>query len=84
MGVVVAWRAAFPVVLGDSGVVGDEREAPKNGVSGFAVLPEDESKEASRTNPYFLAFAVAGRRGRLRRGSALGLPGPDRRNGWFG
>ena len=56
MGVVVAWRAAFPEVLGDAGVVGDDRVAPKNGVSGFAVLPADVSKEASRTNPYVLAF----------------------------
>ena len=48
MGVVVAWRAAFPEVLGDSGVVGYDREAPKNGISGFAVLPKDESEGGER------------------------------------
>ena len=76
MGVVVAWRAAFPVVLGDSGVVGDDREPPKNGVSGFAVLPEDESKEASRTNPYVLAFAARDAAGDCAGGVLSGYPDP--------
>ena len=76
MGVVVAWRAAFPEVLGDSGVVGGEREASENGISGFAVLPEDETKEASRTNPYYLAFAVRDASGRCAGGVLSGYPDP--------
>lgn len=76
MGVVVAWRAAFPVVLGDSGVVGYEREASENGISGFAVLPEDETKEASATNPYYLAFAVRDASGRCAGGVLSGYPDP--------
>ena len=76
MGVVVAWRAAFPVVLGDSGVVGYEREASENGISGFAVLPEDETKEASGTNPYYLAFAVRDAAGRCAGGVLSGYPDP--------
>ncbi len=76
MGVVVAWRAAFPEVLGDSGVVGGEREASENGISGFAVLPEDEMKEASQANPYFLAFAVRDASGRCAGGVLSGYPDP--------
>jgi len=76
MGVVVAWRAAFPVVLGDSGVVGYERQASENGISGFAVLPEDETKEASRANPYYLAFAVRDAAGRCAGGVLSGYPDP--------
>lgn len=76
MGVVVAWRAAFPEVLGERGVVGDEREAPENGVSGFAVLPEDTGREAGRTNPYFLAFAVRDDAGGCAGGVLSGFPDP--------
>lgn len=76
MGVVVAWRAAFPEVLGEAGVVGYEREAPKNGVSGFAVLPEDTGREAGRTNPYFLAFAVRDDAGDCAGGVLSGYPDP--------
>ena len=80
MGVVVAWRAAFPEVLGDSGVVGYERQASENGISGFAVLPADETKEASRANPYYLAFAVRDAAGRCAGGVLSGYPDPtDRR-----
>jgi hypothetical protein len=76
MGVVVAWRAAFPEILGDSGVVGGEREASENGISGFAVLPADETKEASRVNPYYLAFAVRDAAGRCAGGVLSGYPDP--------
>ena len=76
MGVVVAWRAAFPEVLGDSGVVGYERKAAENGISGFAVLPADETKEASRANPYYLAFAVRDAAGRCAGGVLSGYPDP--------
>ncbi len=76
MGAVVAWRAAFPEVLGDSGVVGYEREASTSGISGFAVLPEDETKEASRDNPYFLAFAVRDASGACAGGVLSGFPDP--------
>ena len=76
MGVVVAWRAAFPEILGDSGVVGYEREASENGISGFAVLPKDETKEASRSNPYVLAFAVRDAAGRCAGGVLSGYPDP--------
>ncbi len=76
MGVVVAWRAAFPEVLGDSGVVGDDRVAPKNGISGFAVLPADVSKEASTTNPYVLAFAARDAAGVCAGGVLSGYPDP--------
>lgn len=76
MGVVVAWRAAFPEVLGDAGVVGYEREAPQNGVSGFAVLPEDTGRQASRTNPYFLAFAVRDDADHCAGGVLSGYPDP--------
>lgn len=76
MGVVVAWRAAFPDVLGDSGVVGSERPAPENGISGFAVLPADETREASRANPYVLAFAARDASGRCAGGVLLGYPDP--------
>ena len=76
MGAVVAWRAAFPEVLGDSGVVGYEREASENGISGFAVLPEDETKEASRANPYYLAFAVRDAAGECAGGVLSGYPDP--------
>ena len=76
MGVVVAWRAAFPEVLGDAGVVGSDREAPKNGVSGFAVRPEDTSKEAGRTNQYYLAFAARDDAGRCAGGVLSGYPDP--------
>jgi hypothetical protein len=76
MGVVVAWRAAFPEALGEAGVVGYEREAPKNGVSGFAVLPEDTSREAGRRNPYFLAFAVRDDAGDCAGGVLSGYPDP--------
>jgi hypothetical protein len=76
MGVVVAWRAAFPEVLGDAGVVGGEREATENGISGFAVLPKDETKEASRANPYYLAFAVRDASGRCAGGLLSGYPDP--------
>ena len=76
MGVVVAWRAAFPLVLGDSGVVGYERQASKNSISGFAVLPKDETKEASRANPYYLAFAVRDAAGGCAGGVLSGYPDP--------
>ena len=76
MGVVVAWRAAFPEVLGESGVVGYEREARRNGVSGFAALPEDTSRVAGRTNPYFLAFAVRDDAGKCAGGVLSGYPDP--------
>lgn len=76
MGVVVAWRAAFPEVLGDAGVVGGERQATENGISGFAVLPKDETKEASRTNPYYLAFAVRDSSGHCAGGVLSGYPDP--------
>jgi hypothetical protein len=80
MGAVVAWRAAFPEVLGDSGVVGYEREAPENGISGFAVLPDDENEEASSDNPYYLAFAARDVEGRCAGGVLSGYPDPtDRR-----
>jgi hypothetical protein len=76
MGVVVAWRAAFPEVLGDAGVVGYEREAPENGVSGFAVLPEDTAKVAGRANPYYLAFAARDDAGNCAGGVLSGYPDP--------
>ena len=76
MGVVVAWRAAFPEVLGEAGVVGYERRAPKNGVSGFAVLPEDDSRVAAADNPYYLAFAVRDDSGRCAGGVLSGHPDP--------
>ncbi len=76
MGAVVAWRAAFPEVLGDSGVVGYEREASTSGISGFAVLPADETQEASRDNPYFLAFAVRDAAGACAGGVLSGYPDP--------
>jgi hypothetical protein len=76
MGVVVAWRAAFPEVLGDSGVVGYEREASENGISGFAVLPKDATQEASQDNPYFLAFAVRDAAGTCAGGVLSGYPDP--------
>jgi hypothetical protein len=76
MGVVVAWRAAFPEVLGESGVVGSDRMAEKNGVSGFAVLPKDTAKEASRTNPYYLAFAARDDTGGCAGGVLSGFPDP--------
>jgi hypothetical protein len=80
MGVVVAWRAAFPEVLGSSGVVGYERQAPENGISGFAVLPEDDTKEAGPDNPYVLAFAARDAAGRCAGGVLSGHPDPtDRR-----
>lgn len=76
MGVVVAWRAAFPEVLGDAGVVGYEREAPRNGVSGFAVLPEDTGRAVGRANPYVLAFAARDDQGRCAGGVLSGYPNP--------
>lgn len=76
MGAVVAWRAAFPEVLGESGVVGYERQAPENGVSGFAVLPEDDKREAGPDNPYYLAFAVRDDAGRCAGGVLSGFPDP--------
>jgi hypothetical protein len=76
MGIVVAWRAAFPAVLGESGVVGYERQAPKNGVSGFAVLPQDDKKEASSSNPYVLAFAARDDAGDCAGGVLSGYPDP--------
>ena len=76
MGVVVAWRGAFPEVLGDAGVVGYERVAPKSGVSGFAVLPEDTAKEAGPSNPYFLAFAARDAAGDCAGGVLSGYPDP--------
>jgi hypothetical protein len=76
MGVVVAWRAAFPEVLGEGGVVGYEREAPTNGVSGFAVLPEDTGRAAGRTNPYVLAFAARDASGGCAGGVLSGYPDP--------
>lgn len=80
MGVVVAWRAAFPELIGESNVVGYERQAPENGVSGFAVFPEDEKIPAGPTNPYFLAFAVRDGSGACSGGVLSGYPDPtDRR-----
>jgi hypothetical protein len=79
MGVVVAWRAAFPEVLGEAGVVGYDRKAKKNGVSGFAVLPKDTAKEASRTNPYYLAFAVRDDAGDCAGGVLSGFPDPTKK-----
>jgi hypothetical protein len=76
MGAVVAWRAAFPEVIGESGVVGHERKAPKSGISGFAVLLRDETKVASRDNPYYLAFAVRDAAGRCAGGLLSGYPDP--------
>jgi hypothetical protein len=76
MGVVVAWRAAFPQVLGESGVVGYERQAPENGVSGFAVLPRNNQKEASSKNPYYLAFAARDADGDCAGGVLSGYPDP--------
>jgi len=76
MGVVVAWRAAFPEALGEAGVVGNERQALKNGISGFAVLPEDAMKEAGRDNPYYLAFAARDDSGRCAGGVLSGFPDP--------
>jgi hypothetical protein len=76
MGVVVAWRAAFPQVLGESGVVGYERQAPENGVSGFAVLPRNDQKEASSKNPYYLAFAARDAAGDCAGGVLSGYPDP--------
>jgi hypothetical protein len=78
MGVVVAWRAAFPEVLGEAGVVGYEREAPTSGVSGFAVLPKDTGREASRKNPYFLAFAARDDAGNCAGGVLSGYPDPTK------
>lgn len=81
MGVVVAWRAAFPEVLGESGVVGSERQAQKNGVSGFSVLTKDDQREAGPANPYYLAFAVRDASGRCAGGVLSGHPDPtDRRS----
>ena len=80
MGIVVAWRAAFPEVLGESGVVGSERRAPTNGVSGFVVLTKDDKREAGPDNPYYLAFAVRDASGRCAGGVLSGHPDPtDRR-----
>lgn len=76
MGVVVAWRAAFPEVLGEAGVVGYERRAPKNGISGFAVLPENDARVAARDNPYYLAFAARDDAGRCAGGVLSGYPDP--------
>ena len=78
MGVVVAWRAAFPEVLGEAGVVGSDRKAQKNGVSGFAVLPKDTAKEASRTNPYYVAFAARDTAGDCAGGVLSGFPDPTK------
>lgn len=76
MGIVVAWRAAFPEALGESGVVGYERKAPKNGISGFAVLPKDAAKEAGGSNPYYLAFAARDGSGSCAGGLLSGYPDP--------
>ncbi|MGI9086014.1 MAG: hypothetical protein ACR2FE_12130 [Aeromicrobium sp.] len=76
MGAVVAWRAAFPEVLGETRVVGYERSAPENGISGFAVLPEDDTKTAGPTNSYFLAFAVRDDSGACAGGVLSGFPNP--------
>jgi hypothetical protein len=78
MGVVVAWRAAFPEVLTESRVVGYERKAPVNGISGFAVLTKNAKDEASRSNPYYLAFAVEDASGACAGGVLSGYPDPDR------
>ncbi len=78
MGVVVAWRAAFPEVLGEAGVVGHDRKAQKNGVSGFAVLPKDTAKEASQKNPYYLAFAVRDDADGCAGGVLSGFPDPTK------
>ena len=78
MGVVLAWRAAFPDVLTESRVVGYERQAPENGISGFAVLTENPEDEASRSNPYYLAFAVKDDSGACAGGVLSGYPDPDR------
>jgi hypothetical protein len=79
MGVVVAWRAAFPDVLGESNVVDYERQAPKSGVSGFAVLPKDGRNPASRSNPYYLAFAVRDASGACAGGVLSGYPDPTQK-----
>ncbi len=77
MGVVIAWRAAFPVVLTDERVVGDDTRAPKNGISGFSVLPKDDAKSPGRTNPYVLAFAVRDDSGACAAGVLMGYPDPS-------
>jgi hypothetical protein len=76
MGVVVAWRAAFPEILGESNVVEYERQAPKSGVSGFAVIPTDGRNPASRSNPYYLAFAARDASGACAGGVLSGYPDP--------
>lgn len=76
MGVVVAWRAAFPEVLTASGVVGRTKKAPKNGISGFAVLTKDDAKPADSGNAYYLAFAVRDDSGACAGGVLSGYPDP--------
>lgn len=76
MGAVVAWRTAFPDVLGEAQVVEYEQSAPRNGISGFAVVPEDESKPAGPSNPYVLAFAVRDDTGACAGGVLSGYPSP--------
>ena len=77
MGVVIAWRAAFPEVLTDQRVVGDDTRAPKSGISGFSVLPRDDVKTPGRTNPYVLAFAVRDDSGACAGGVLMGYPDPS-------
>ncbi len=79
MGVVSAWRAAFPEILGESNVVDHERLAPRSGISGFAVLPTDGQNPASRSNPYYLAFAVRDASGACSGGVLSGYPEPTAR-----
>jgi hypothetical protein len=79
MGVVSAWRAAFPEILADSNIVENERVAPENGISGFAVLPKDGQNAASRSNPYYLAFAARDASGGCAGGVLSGYPEPTRK-----
>jgi hypothetical protein len=79
MGVVVAWRAAFPQVLTQSRVVGSAEKAPKNGISGFSVLIKNDKNPAGSGNPFYLAFAVRDDHGTCAGGVLSGYPDPTKR-----
>jgi len=73
-GIREGWVAAFPGILTDAAVVPAAAEAPRSGISGFAVLVPDPAVKPSRENVQYLAFAVRDNNGLCAGGVISGYP----------
>lgn len=74
LGIREGWVSAFPGILTENKIVAAAAEAPRSGISGFAVTTPDPALAPSRENRQYLAFAVRDNQGHCAGGVITGYP----------